>query len=138
MSKEELQAKLAKANAENKGMVFYPEYFKKKKKRMRPDFIKKLEETAKADFTDVDDYGVYKVGSFLYKNAFVTISKEDGLWTLHVISEAPIGLPLIKEVRYKYLPNNLMMAQIFGDRAEANEIKGVILYQIPNGEMEAE
>lgn len=30
------------------------------------------------------------------------------------------------------------MAQIFGDRAEANEIKGVILYQIPNGEMEAE
>ncbi len=83
-------------------------------------------------------YGVYKVGSFLYRNAFVTISKEDGLWTLHVISEAPIGLPLIKEVRYKYLPNNLMMAQIFGDRAEANEIKGVILYQIPNGEMEAE
>lgn len=129
MSKEELQAKLAKANAENKGMVVYPEYFKKKKK---------LEETAKADFTDVDDYGVYKVGSFLYRNAFVTISKEDGLWTLHVISEAPIGLPLIKEVRYKYLPNNLMMAQIFGDRAEANEIKGVILYQIPNGEMEAE
>lgn len=99
MSKEELQAKLAKANAENKGMVVYPEYFKKKKKRMRPDFIKKLEETAKADFTDVDDYGVYKVGSFLYRNAFVTISKEDGLWTLHVISEAPIGLPLIKEVR---------------------------------------
>lgn len=138
MSKEELQAKLAKANAENKGMVVYPEYFKKKKKRMRPDFIKKMEETAKADFTDVDDYGVYKVGSFLYRNAFVTISKEDGLWTLHVISEAPIGLPLIKEVRYKYLPNNLMMAQIFGDRAEANEIKGVILYQIPNGEMEAE
>lgn len=27
MSKEELQAKLAKANAENKGMVVYPEYF---------------------------------------------------------------------------------------------------------------
>lgn len=48
MSKEELQAKLVKANAENKGMVVYPEYFKKKKKRMRPDFIKKLEETAKA------------------------------------------------------------------------------------------
>ncbi|WP_254695571.1 hypothetical protein [Bacteroides fragilis] len=43
MSKEELQAKLAKANAENKGMVVYPEYFKKKKKRMRPDFIKKLQ-----------------------------------------------------------------------------------------------
>ena len=39
MSKEELQAKLAKANEENKGMVVYTEYFKKKKKRMRPDFI---------------------------------------------------------------------------------------------------
>lgn len=47
MSKEELQAKLAKANAENKGMVVVPEYFKKKKKRMRPDFIKKLEELQK-------------------------------------------------------------------------------------------
>ena len=49
MSKEELQAKLAKANAENKGMVVYPEYFKKKKKRMRPDFIKKLGRNCKAD-----------------------------------------------------------------------------------------
>lgn len=38
-----MQAKLAKANEENKGMVVYPEYFKKKKKRMRPDFIKKLQ-----------------------------------------------------------------------------------------------
>ena len=114
-------------------------YDKKKKEAYAPRLHKRSwKKTAKADFTDVDDYGVYKVGSFLYRNAFVTISKEDGLWTLHVISEAPIGLPLIKEVRYKYLPNNLMMAQIFGDRAEANEIKGVILYQIPNGEMEAE
>ena len=80
MSKEELQAKLAKANAENKGMVVYPEYFKKKKKRMRPDFIKKLEETAKADFTDVDDYGVYKVGSLVYRDAVVAICRGDGGW----------------------------------------------------------
>lgn len=138
MSKEELQAKLAKANAENKGMVVYPEYFKKKKKRMRPDFIKKLEELQKRILPMWMITECIKLVLFLYRNAFVTISKEDGLWTLHVISEAPIGLPLIKEVRYKYLPNNLMMAQIFGDRAEANEIKGVILYQIPNGEMEAE
>lgn len=138
MSKEELQAKLTQANAENKGVVVYPEYFKKKRKRMRPDFISELEKTAKADFTDVDAFGVYKVGSFLYKNTFVTVSKENGLWTLHMISEVPIGLPLIKEIRYKYLPDNLMMAQIFGERADANEINGVILYQIPNGETEAE
>lgn len=30
MNKEELQAKLAQANAENKGVVVYPEYFKEK------------------------------------------------------------------------------------------------------------
>lgn len=36
MSKEELQAKLAKANAENKGMVVYPEYFKKKRSVCAP------------------------------------------------------------------------------------------------------
>ena len=67
MSKEELQAKIGERERREQRQVVYPEYFKKKKKRMRPDFIKKLEETAKADFTDVDDYGVYKVGSFLYK-----------------------------------------------------------------------
>lgn len=135
MSKEELQAKLVKANAENKGMVVYPEYFKKKKKRMRPDFIKKLQKRILPMWMITE---CIRLVLSSIRMPFVTISKEDGLWTLHVISEAPIGLPLIKEVRYKYLPNNLMMAQIFGDRAEANEIKGVILYQIPNGEMEAE
>ena len=36
MSKEELQAKLAKANAENKGMVVYPEYFKEEKSVCAP------------------------------------------------------------------------------------------------------
>ncbi len=30
MSKEELQAKLANRDAENKGMVVYPEYFREK------------------------------------------------------------------------------------------------------------
>ena len=126
-----MQAKLAKANEENKCMVVYPEYFKKKKKRMRPDLIKKLEETAKADFTDVDDYGVYKVGSFLYRNAFVTISKEDGLWTLHVISESPIGLPLIKEVRYKYLPNNLMMLRFSEIEPKQTRLRALFCIRFP-------
>lgn len=50
MSKEELQAKLVKANAENKGMVVYPEYFKKKKKRMRPRLHKEAGRNCKSGF----------------------------------------------------------------------------------------
>lgn len=138
MEKEEIVAKLAVANSENKGIVVYPDYFKKRKKRMSHDFTRLLEDTARREFTDADDFGVYKVGTFLYKSVIVTVSKESNLWTLHMISEVPIGLPLIKEVRYRFLPDNLMMAQIYGNRADEKELKGVVLYQIPNGETEAE
>jgi hypothetical protein len=135
---KELAEKLDKANAENTGKVHFPEYFAKKKKRMSPGFIEMLVETAKSDFTDVDDYGVYKTGTFLYKSAMVSVSKENGLWTLHMMSDNPIGLPLIKEIRYHFLPDNIMMVQVFGTRVEAHELKGIVLYQLPTSQTEDE
>lgn len=51
-----------------------------------------------------------------------------------MMSEVPIGLPLIKEIRYKFLPDNLLMAQLYAPRKDASEMKGVILYEIPNNQ----
>lgn len=136
---KELKEKLAKANAENRGIVVYPEYFKKRMKKFNPEFVSVLEATAKSEFTHVDEYGVYKTGTFLHKNCIVTVLQDEGLFALQILADnAPIGLPLIKEIRYKYLPDNLLMAQTFGRRAEESKLKGVVLYQIPNNEEEPE
>lgn len=132
MNKEELQAKLEKANKENKGIVVYPEYFKKKRKRMSDGIRLLLENTAKSDYTDADDFGVYKAGTFLFKDCIVTVNKVDGIWSLHLMSEHSIGLPTIKEARYKFLPDKVVMVQVFGSRVEEKELKGVVLYQIPD------
>ena len=50
---------------------------------------------------------------------------------LEIHSENLIGLPMIQEIRYKYLPDNLMMAMLFLPRKERNNPKTVVLYQIP-------
>lgn len=135
--KEALKEKLAKANAENKGVVIFPDYFRKKKDKINPEFFKMLEATAKSDFTHVDLFGVYKTGTFLYKNCIVTVMHNDGLWSLHIIAEnAPVGLPIIKEIRYKYIPDNAMMVKVLGSRERNKGVKGVILYEIPTGENE--
>ena len=56
---------------------------------------------------------------------------------MHIFSEHPIGLPLIKEVRYTFLPDHVLMAQLFGTR-EDSHMKGVVLYEIPQPEPEEE
>lgn len=134
---EALKEKLAKANAENKGVVVFPDYFRKKKDKINPELLKMLEATAKSDFTHADLFGVYKTGTFLYKNCIVTVMRNDGLWSLHImVDNVPVGLPVIKEIRYKYIPDNVMMAKVFGSRDYNKGMKGVILYEIPTGENE--
>lgn len=117
---------------------YYPEYWKKRKKRLSPDFVKMLNETAKREFDTVDEYGMYKQGVFLHGACVVTVSRENGLWGLHIISEMPIMLPLITEIRYKFLPDDLVMAMLFGTRAESKELKGVVLYEVPNNAKDEE
>lgn len=118
--------------------VVYPEYWAKRKNRLNPKLVKELEETAAREPEVTDDYGEYKPGTFLFKNAVVTVkrSTESG-WSLHIFSEHPIGLPLIKEVRYTFLPDQVLMAQLFGTR-EDKHMKGVVLYEIPQSEPEEE
>lgn len=123
-----------KTDETKKARVIYPEYWAKRKKRLNAGFIKMLEETAQKEAECSDEYGEYKTGTFLYKSAIVSVRRENDLWTLHMMSEVPIGLPLIKEIRYKFLPDNLLMAQLYAPRKDASEMKGVILYEIPNNQ----
>lgn len=118
--------------------VVYPEYWAKRKNRLNPKLVKELEETTAREPEVTDDYGEYKPGTFLFKNTIVTVkhSSEAG-WSLHIFSEHPIGLPLIKEVRYTFLPDQVLMAQLFGTR-EDRHMKGVVLYEIPQPEPEEE
>lgn len=123
-----------KTDETKKSRVIYPEYWAKRKKRLDAGFIKMLEETARKEAECFDEYGEYKTGTFLYKSTIVSVRKENDLWTLHMMSEVPIGLPLIKEIRYKFLPDKLLMAQLFEPRKDARKMKGVILYEIPNNQ----
>ena len=77
-------------------------------------------------------------GTFLHKAAIVSVQKENGMWSLHVVSEEFISSRLIEEIRYKYLPDDLLMAQLFGTREEAKVHKGVVLYEIPQPSKEEE
>lgn len=114
--------------------VVYPEYWAKRKNRLNPKLVKELEESAAREPEVTDDYGEYKTGTFLYKNAVVTVKRDPVAgWSMHIFSEHPIGLPLIKEVRYRFIPDMVLMAQLFGTR-EGRNMKGVILYELPQPE----
>lgn len=134
--KERLQQKLEDENAKITGKVFYPPYFEKRKNHLAPNIKKLLEESASNKYEVADDYGVYRTGTFLHRASIVTINREDGLWSAHIISEHPVALPEIKEIRYKFLPDDVMMAMLFSSREVSKSMRGVILYQIPDGATE--
>lgn len=136
--KEKLQKKLDDANENLRGKIHYSPYYEKRKNRLSEGMKKILAESANNKYEAVDEYGVYRTGTFFYGAAIVTVNKEDGLWSVHIISEHPIHLPMIKEIRYKFLPDDVMMAMLFSSREESKAMKGVILYQIPNGMAEEE
>lgn len=109
--------------------VYFPEHWRKKK--LHPSFVKELEKTANSEPFAQDEYGEYRLGKFLHSCAMVVVGVIDNLWTLEIHSENPIGLPMIQEIRYKYLPDNLMMAMLFLPRKERTSAKTIVLYQIP-------
>lgn len=65
-----------------------------------------------------DEYGVYSTGIFNYKGMNMIIVIENGKWHLSVSAKYPLGYHQLKEVRYKFLPNNIQVAQIFPPREE--------------------
>ena len=65
-----------------------------------------------------DNYGVYSTGLFDYKGKHILINKEEGLWHLSVSSNHTLGYYELKEIRYKFMPNDMQVAQIFPPREE--------------------
>lgn len=127
---------LLRENETRNKNVFWPAYWAKRKNRLAKGFVKMLYETAKKDYDTIDDYGVYKPGTFLHGACIVEVARDNGIWSVHIISEHPITLSIVTDIRDKYLPDNLMMAMIFGTRAERRKMKGVLLYEIPREKAE--
>lgn len=65
-----------------------------------------------------DKYGVYSTGFYQYKGKQILINVEDGLWHLSVAANHPLGYYEIKEIRYKFMPNDMQVGQIFPPREE--------------------
>jgi hypothetical protein len=109
--------------------VHYPYFWKKRK--LNPEFVKRLQETANREPSVTDNFGKYKEGVFLHGCTIVIIAITDGLWWLNIKSEHPVPLHVIREIRYKYLPDECLMAQLLPSRAEKGNDCNVVLYQIP-------
>lgn len=117
--------------------VIFPEYWAKRRSKMNPKLVKEVEETAKAKAVEVDQFGEYKPGTFLHRDCIVTIKRENDLWCMHIYCEHSIGFPMIEEIRYKYLPDYALMAYMLNDRETYNQLKGYLLYEIPQEEKES-
>lgn len=65
-----------------------------------------------------DEYGVYETGIFEYKGKTILINKESGKWHLSVATNHTLGYYELKEIRYKFMPNMMSVAQIFPPREE--------------------
>ncbi len=120
-------------NITHKGKIHFPEYWAKRKNKISKGLMKVLQTTADAEPEVTDAFGEYKRGTFLHRACVVTITREDGNWNCHIFSEAmPITLPLIQEVRDKFLPNDVLMVQLYPSREERKGVSGVILFELPN------
>lgn len=65
-----------------------------------------------------DVYGVYSTGFFRYKGKNIFINVEDGRWHLSVSADHTLGYYELKDIRYRFMPNDMSVAQIFPPREE--------------------
>ena len=123
---------LAEAAVTQTNKVVYPPYFAKRKHLLNAGLIKLLQETADREPEVVDVFGEYKQGTFLHRYCIVTVTRENELWMVHIYSgDNPITLPIIQEVRDKYIPDYCMIVQFYPSREERNTIKGIQLCEMP-------
>lgn len=113
-------------------VVDIPSYWKKK--RLSDSLVKRLKETTAKEVIKQDDFGEYKTGVFLHRNTVVEVNFEDDLWSLQIRCEHNLGLPLITEIRYKYLPNESMIVFPFPNRDLRFDSKKVILLEVPRND----
>lgn len=123
---------LEKAGVKLKDNLVFPEYWAKRKYLLNAGLLKELQETADREPVVTDEFGSYKPGTFLFKACIVTVTVEDGLWMIHIFSQAmPITLPIIQEVRDRYIPDYCMMVQFYPSRAERGTLMGIQLCEMP-------
>ena len=114
------------------GKIEFPEFWAKRKHLINAGLMEVLQNTANQEPEVEDAYGKYKQGTFLFKCFIVTVTRENGLWMLHIFSQAmPITLPIIQEVRDKYVPDYCMMVQFYPSRQERNTLQGIHLCEMP-------
>lgn len=114
------------------GKIHFPEFWGKRKYLLNAGFLKKLQETADKEPEVIDTYGEYKTGTFLHRSTIVTITRDNDLWNIHIYSPVlPITLPIIQEVRDKYVPDYCMMVQFYPSRVERATLRGVQLCEMP-------
>lgn len=128
----EQEKSLAEAGVDIKGKIYFPEYWSKRRDKLSKKLIKELQETANRKPEVTDEYGEYKQGTFLHRAFVVTVTRELDCWQCHIFSDRmPVTLPIIRELRDKFIPDYCVMVQFFQSRAERDAIKGVVLCEIP-------
>lgn len=65
-----------------------------------------------------DDYGIYGIGWFKFKGKDILITIDNGKWHLSASCNHYLGYVEMKELRYKFMPNDMEVAQIFPRREE--------------------
>ena len=101
------------------------------KKNLSKKMLTEIEKSLKSEPVITNMDGEYRTGTFLYSHAIVIVNVIDGLWCIEIHSEYAIGLPLIKDVRYKFLPSGMIFALIFPPKGGVMDVNFVTLYQIP-------
>ncbi len=127
---KELKAEQTHVTAESKPKrMQLPPYWAKKK--LSKKMLTEIEKSFKSEPLITDKNGEYRTGTFLYSHAVVIVNVVDGLWCIEIHSEYAIGLPFIKDVRYKFLPSGMIFALIFPPKGGIMDVNLVTLYQIP-------
>lgn len=111
------------------------DYWLKRRARLHQDFIKQLTDTYYREPMTADQYGTYKPGTFTFGCFRVDVYHEDGLWRIEIVSGEHGGIPeeVVRQIRYKFVPNDVWMVKPYAPREEDEKLGGVILYEIPTG-----
>lgn len=108
-----------------------PQYWQKRRKKLKPSLIQTLVDSLNSKPLVTDDYGEYRVGTFLYEACIITVKQEAGLWAVQILSQQYVSTHLIQVIRYKFIPNDATMIQLYPSREMREDEKGICLYELP-------
>lgn len=136
IAEEERYAELAESKAYKSIRLreVLSDYFMKRKDMIKGEFIARLKETYLRKPVTADQYGSYKEGLFTYGCYIVetVYDKESHLWQLSIFPEtggAECPHNVVKDIRYKYIPDHCMMWEACGPREQKGS--AVHLYEMP-------